>query len=580
MPLNPTLNSCAKALEQRTRFHQFLGVTFLPIVDRELRVASRRRGTYWSRTIVAMLVVGIGMWIYLMGRNQSPAEVSMVMFIGLTIVAGLFCLFAGLQTTADCLSEEKRDGTLGLLFLTDLRGYDVVAGKLVAGSLNTFYGLLASLPMLAIPLLMGGVTGAEFWRVTLSLVNTFFFSLAAGMFASSLSKSVRSGMSLCLLFIIFFAGLLPLTGAIIGESYNIRNMRDIAVFFVPSAGFNFAMAFEQPYRNAPDGYWGSLIIVHALAWAFLIFTCILLPRSWQDKSATVTQLRWRDRWLRWSLGNSVERARFRDRLLDINPFFWLASRSRIKPAMVWATIGVLGAAWIWGWTEVGRDWLNPGIYVATALLLNTVLKCWFAGESVAQLSEDRRIGALELLLSTPMEIREIMAGQFRALMRQFFWPVVFAVALEIAFMIAAMAANDIGRDGGVWVLMWIGGLLILVMDLWALFHVSLWQALTARSASRANTAALARILAAPWILYGLFLMLIAVSAIGGRAPNLEPEFFVIMWILIGIAVDLFFGLRAKSNLEAHFREMATARYSKPRSFWKWLFSSDPNNRLS
>ena len=31
--------------------------------------------------------------------------------------------------TADCLSEEKREGTLGLLFLTDLRGYDIVVSS-------------------------------------------------------------------------------------------------------------------------------------------------------------------------------------------------------------------------------------------------------------------------------------------------------------------------------------------------------------------------------------------------------------------------------------------------------------------
>jgi hypothetical protein len=32
------------------------------------------------------------------------------------------CASAGIFLTADSLSEEKRDGTLGLLFLTDLEG--------------------------------------------------------------------------------------------------------------------------------------------------------------------------------------------------------------------------------------------------------------------------------------------------------------------------------------------------------------------------------------------------------------------------------------------------------------------------
>ncbi|HQU46125.1 MAG TPA: hypothetical protein PK867_25150, partial [Pirellulales bacterium] len=41
--------------------------------------------------------------------------------------------------TADCISSERREGTLGLLFLTDLRGHDVVLGKLVVAGLGAFY---------------------------------------------------------------------------------------------------------------------------------------------------------------------------------------------------------------------------------------------------------------------------------------------------------------------------------------------------------------------------------------------------------------------------------------------------------
>ena len=36
---------------------------------------------------------------------------------------------AGLVLTADCISQERREGTLGLLFLTDLRGPDVALGN-------------------------------------------------------------------------------------------------------------------------------------------------------------------------------------------------------------------------------------------------------------------------------------------------------------------------------------------------------------------------------------------------------------------------------------------------------------------
>lgn len=552
-------------------------MTFLPIVGRELRVAARRRGTYWSRTLVALLVIGIGMWIYLMARNAAPAEVSVAMFIGLTIVTMLFCLFAGVQTTADCLSEEKRDGTLGLLFLTDLRGYDVVAGKLVAGSLNAFYGLLATLPMLAIPLLMGGVTAAELGRVSLVLINTLFFSLACGMFASVLSKASRTGAALCLLIVVFIAGLLPALAVLITASSGVdRDPLELFSLFIPSPGFGFAMSFESNFKSrfGAEGFWGSLAVVHVIAWLLLGITCYLLPRSWQDRTATVSQLRWRDRWARWSLGQSGERAAFRSSLLEVNPFYWLVSRSRIKPAMVWALLGALACCWIWGWVKVGRDWLNPGIYITTALVLNTMLKYWFSAETVARLAEDRRIGALELLLSTPLDVADIKRGQFLALSRQFAWPLLFVVALEISFMIVAMASGEISSDEGAWILVWIGGLTVLLADLWAMFNVGLWQALASRSGSRANTATLARILALPWILFGIVLMGMAIISFSARMfSGFEGEILIVAWIMICLGVDIFFGLKARADLKTRFREMATTRYTQKRSFWSTIFGS-------
>src|SRR4030095_13140978 len=103
----------------------------------------------------------------------------------------ILCSFTGVFITADCLSEEKREGTLGLLFLTDLKGYDVVLGKLIATSLASLTGLLTIFPVLGIVSFLGGVSPGEFWRVMLALLNTLFFSLATGLVASAANVSER-----------------------------------------------------------------------------------------------------------------------------------------------------------------------------------------------------------------------------------------------------------------------------------------------------------------------------------------------------------------------------------------------------
>src|SRR5262245_51302012 len=135
---------------------------FLPIVARELRVASRRASTYWIRLSAGLSVLLIGAWCLAVERRMRPPEMSLVPSGVMTGVAVLFCILSGVRYTADCISQEKREGTLGLLFLTRLRGYDVVLGKLAASSLNTLYGVLAVMPMIAVPLLLGGRSLGEF----------------------------------------------------------------------------------------------------------------------------------------------------------------------------------------------------------------------------------------------------------------------------------------------------------------------------------------------------------------------------------------------------------------------------------
>src|SRR5207245_2009309 len=122
-------------------------------------------------------------WLVLLlsDSDSAPPARSLHLFVAFGVLALAFCLLAGIFLTADCLSEEKREGTLGLLFLTNLRSYDVVLGKLLATSLHSFYGLLAIFPVLGLPLMMGGVTLGEFWRVILVLIVTLFLSLALGL---------------------------------------------------------------------------------------------------------------------------------------------------------------------------------------------------------------------------------------------------------------------------------------------------------------------------------------------------------------------------------------------------------------
>src|SRR5262245_41063293 len=170
------------------------------------------------------ILIGSGLMVLtiLPGTNLTTAGVGQGLFATLTWLSMAPALLAGLFFTSDSLSQEKRDGTFGFLFLTDLRGYDVVLGKLLATSLRGVCAFLAVFPILAIALMMGGVAGAQFWKTVLSLVNALFVSLAVGLFVSALSRDAQKAMAgtFALLLMLLAAG--PIADAL-NAALNNRN---------------------------------------------------------------------------------------------------------------------------------------------------------------------------------------------------------------------------------------------------------------------------------------------------------------------------------------------------------------------
>ena len=548
---------------------------FLPVVERELRAASRRWATYWVRTWVALTVVGISAWIVLVNREDASREVGQILYYTITGGALLYCTLIGVRITSDCISEEKREGTLGLLFLTDLKGYDVVIGKLVANSVNGFYGLASVFPVVAMVLMMGGITGGQVARTATVLLNTMFFSVCMGIFASACSRSAKRAISFTLVLVMFFTGLIPAIGAWVAWKLELGSFATWQYAMWTTPGYSYLAAQELPIRLiAPNGFMGSLITVHAIAWVFLGLACIIAPHSWQDHPAGARKLRWRERLKNVSYGDAESRALFRRRLLDANAFFWLAARERLKPTWVWIFLGLTGCGWVWGLVKFKEDWLEPGIYIATAFVLNSVLKNWFAQEAARQLSEERNAGSLELLLSTSLTVKEILHGQALALRRQFFAPVVVVLIAEMMMMIAG-AKESGGADRTMWIVCWVSIFMVmLVADLIAIYWVGMWMGLASKNPKRAYSDTIGRVLALPWIIFALFILLVVLFSAYRRS---ELTGGVIVGFAVGQAllVDVVFSLWARYQLLTEFREAATRRFQRSVPLWRRILGIGP-----
>lgn len=538
-------------------------MNFLPVITRELQVQARQASTNRMRWLAAGAVMLIWCFLMMMGNRASPHERAQIIFIAMGVVCLGYVMMAGIFQTADCISEEKREGTLGLLFLTDLKGYDVVLGKLASSSLHSFYTFLAVVPVMALPLLMGGMTVGEFWRVTLVLVVTLFLSLSVGMFISSVSRDARGAMSGTFLVMLVLAGVMPLLW-LWSASGNVLRVGEQR-FLWPSPPHAFMCAFDNFYSGwrGVQTFWKSVMTIFGIGVSCLVVATLLLPRMWQESGEGSREKR---RWLRRPFASwAKQRAEVAGQLLrDSRPFLWLASRDGRPRAMAhWAFI-LLTPAWVYLYAMVlnlGSLAMN-GVYVPILFFLtygmHLILKCMVAAEASRRFSEDRASGALELLLVTPLRPAEIVASQFRGVWLSFRWCFLTLTLVNLASLAWVFGADILGSGGEpqrVFTVICVGGLMMLFVDGYALINVGMWTAMTKKRHARAFMATTMRVLLAPWLAVVFFFFLGMVGAYGGR--NGAPEVIVTLWFVLGGVVSFIAAGTAASKLDQHFREIAS-----------------------
>src|SRR5678815_5345446 len=123
----------------------------LPIVHREMAVAARRKTTYAFRGFAGFIafVILFATWMDLR-QNGCLMPNGKGLLWSITVVGCVVATWQGIVRAARCLSEERANGTLGLLFLTPLKTVDVVFGKFTTAALLAIQIAVTLAPMLAV----------------------------------------------------------------------------------------------------------------------------------------------------------------------------------------------------------------------------------------------------------------------------------------------------------------------------------------------------------------------------------------------------------------------------------------------
>jgi ABC-type transport system involved in multi-copper enzyme maturation permease subunit len=537
-------------------------MTFLPIAERELRVLARRSSTVWIRFYAALGIVLVWLLLFTGARNASPAMLGQRLFLAFGILALGFCLLAGIFLTADCLSEEKREGTLGLLFLTDLRGYDVVLGKLMATSVHALYGVLAIFPVLALPLLMGGVTAGEFWRMVLVLLATLLLSLGVGMLSSCLYHESRDAAGVAFLALLVIAGVFPVCWWLVALLSRTASV-SLGSLLWPSPAYAFRAAFDFSYRTriGPHEFWLSTQLIVLLGLGCLVLAAVLLPRVWQEHNRRAPGPS-------RAAGMAAAQAlvggwghRERAQLMEAAPFCWLASRKRAGAGHPTFVLGALFALWLlFLLIFASSPRAANGAFIVCLLLgygLHQVLKYFAAVEATRQVCEDQRSGALELLLVTPLGERYILAGHARAFRERFVPLAVMVGSLNLLLVFTVLFKSGPmrmrGTEAAIFLELFLGGLLMLGLDLKAIETAGFWAALRARRHSRAVLGTLGPVMGVPWAAVFLLVFLMMSGPVAAETPLV----IFALWFGIGMITDVVVLGRASVALQRGLRVCLT-----------------------
>ncbi len=539
-------------------------MTLLPVVERELRTASRRSGTYLSRSLLALaaflIVAGL-----LLGLSDMvhPTRLSMHIFQTLTYVELAFAAMSGMFLTADCLSEEKRAGTLGLLFLTDLKGWDVVFGKLAGTSLLGIFGFLAVLPMLALPVMFGGVSWRQFCQVSVALGVIMALSLATGLLFSAAWKQSRHVVGAT-----FFMALLTAVG--------LELPSQILKFLLPMNPVHWIVRLpsslsllEQAMSPFPASwavlfpwYFWSLSAHVALAATAFAGACWLLPRRWQevgsmDKLSSDPRNGMSPMGL--VQGFMAVPARLKN---GLNPFCWLTLRTTGPDPWSWLLLIFGGTSFLilyaYGIQTRGHGYFAAAMFVAFGL--HFVFKVLLALSMVRRLTEDRNNGSLELILSTPLDPKTLLLGHRAALRVQWKWAVLGLLLVNLLLIAAALGSSLFwGEDSVIFFQFFVGGAILLFLDVAVMEVVGPWMALIHAKPARAAWATLARVMGPGFA--GIFAVVLC-SFDGGSS---RIRILHLIWLGLSVASGMWMWNAAQRRLTRSFRDYAAGLISE--KFW-------------
>ena len=520
-----------------------------PLIERELRCAARSPRTYRSRLITAIFTSLVGIAFVLPGSHNIAlvGTNSRGVFWWMSGIMVFYGMVLALFLAGDALASERREKTLELLRLTELEPFEILMGKLFSTGIGAFQGLLGFSLTLALAILAGGVTLAEFAKVAILALNCLFLSLSVGLFASCHCRDGRVAAVLGLI-ILALIGALPLIGSAKAFTTPGSFTPNGWAYFSPFTTFQLC----DPMKTTLSAwaFWRGIMLQHLLAWAILSIAARRLRFHWRsEENGTWIEIKeWIDRRIPKTDFSSLDAKERKEE----NPIFWLLTVKYGGPAHRLSALLALALTSLLVFTAMRP--FSSNIQAAFTVLISwhVFVKLWVAWVASHLMTEMRRSGMLELTLTTPMDWRLILDGWLIGLKRVFLFPV--AILFGIDLLSAYLAGERLTRAfGGLeWFTWIIFTLLGLAMETYALTWLGLLCGIKAKNTTRAWLTSISIVLLLPWFCVA---SLFAVSGVG-YLPGISAGIFdlTIARLVFGLLITIGVTAWTIDQMRGHLRE--------------------------
>lgn len=406
-------------------------MVFLPIINRELRASARHPFTYYLRLLGAGALLLASFFFGIEHGFQSSIGGKLFGYLHVTMFYAIWILVPLLA--ADCICRERREGTLGLLFMTGLSGPDIVMAKSLAHGLRALTLWVAVAPVLAIPFLLGGLSWQEAMLSLAINSGAMCWALAAGVLGSAWSKTwgraVIRGAILALLFLstmALVAGwcLTSMLRSGRAAPWISRSFPDLNLDYAFLLGIGFITNLSRGlaiviFRTITNGQliWFAMVIVTASLLGLAIAIRMAgakTRRIWQEPPPSPHQI-----WLQKTFCTPIVWIAFFRRWmkhkLEVNPIGWLEQRTWSGRLLTWGWFAVVVSVY----SVVLTD---PTFFQRTSVPQNVMgwlLVFSMAISTAGSFRRERESGVLELLLVAPIGEQTIISGRLRGVWAQF-----------------------------------------------------------------------------------------------------------------------------------------------------------------